>query len=332
MDGQSKTMPQLINEYLKLRQKVGELEQFKNETVKNYEILQKFKLLFSEIDDLAYICDVQGNLIYVNEVFEKFTNHKPEEFLGKPFVLLLNIPDLRKAVYAHTKTLKGEPQQYVLTFKETGVVCEYKNAPMRDECGKIIGVIGIGRDITERKRVEAELNGYRNHLEDLVRERTKELIKTNERLLREILEKEKVERALKEAERLYKDFFENSHDAVFIAETDTGIIIYANKKAGELIGLPVKDIIGVHQTKLHPVESENLYSKLFHECTIKEGASLSEDIYVIHSSGMRVPVEITTKTMVMNGKKVIMGIFRDITERKCIEFELRSLYTDRLRG
>ena len=50
--------------------------------------------------------------------------------------------------------------------------------------GKVAGLVGVMLDITERKRAERELSEYRDHLEDLVRERTAELAKTNERLTR----------------------------------------------------------------------------------------------------------------------------------------------------
>ncbi len=59
--------------------------------------------------------------------------------------------------------------------------------------GEVVGSIGIISDITERKRAEAELKRYQEHLEDLVAERTAELRSVNERLQREIEERRKAE-------------------------------------------------------------------------------------------------------------------------------------------
>ncbi len=58
--------------------------------------------------------------------------------------------------------------------------------PLLDHQGNIIGTMGISRDITERKRVEQELQEHRLRLEQLVESRTAELRRANEQLERDI--------------------------------------------------------------------------------------------------------------------------------------------------
>ena len=67
-------------------------------------------------------------------------------------------------------------QSWVLTTK----------LPLRDHQGNIIGTMGISRDITDRKRVELELQEHRARLEELVAVRTAELLQANALLEQDI--------------------------------------------------------------------------------------------------------------------------------------------------
>ncbi len=134
------------------------------ENEKINEELKIFKMLFSEIRDLAYICDIQGNILYVNKIFEKLTGYKPEAFFGKSFSPLFDEENLKKAIDAHARAIKGEILQFELSFKNTGTVCEYRNFHLRDGKGNIIRTIGIARDVTERKRLEKALNESHEHV------------------------------------------------------------------------------------------------------------------------------------------------------------------------
>ena len=68
-------------------------------------------------------------------------------------------------------------------------------------------------DISKRKRAEEELSGYRDHLEDLVKERTAELARINDQLTREIEERRRAEQASKDATEKLKFFaYSVAHD------------------------------------------------------------------------------------------------------------------------
>ncbi len=68
--------------------------------------------------------------------------------------------------------------------------------PLMDDAGQIIGTMGISRDITERKRVERELEQYRVRLEELVAQRTAELVRANELLEKDIAARRVAEQQL----------------------------------------------------------------------------------------------------------------------------------------
>jgi PAS domain S-box-containing protein len=182
----------------------------------------------------------------------------------------------------------------------------------------------FSKDISKRKEVERELKEYRDHLEELVNKRTVELSKANQKLKEEINERTHTEKELRESEERYQKLLETANDAIFIADAETGIILNANKKAGELLGIPPEKIIGMHQKHMHAKEDEAYYRKLFLDNAQKEGGIILDDICIWHKNGYRVPVEISSSAVRVGGKFVMQGIFRDITERKKAEESLKK--------
>ena len=142
-----------------------------------YKLMENelMRLLFSGVTDLTYVYDKEGNILFVNKVFEKFAGHRPEEFYGKPFATLFDEVNFEKAMDAFARTLKGESPQYELYFRDTKILCEYRNFPLRDEKGSLVGVMGIARDITARRQDEDRLKVLNESLEKRVVEHSSKL-------------------------------------------------------------------------------------------------------------------------------------------------------------
>jgi len=143
-------------------------------------------------------------------------------------------------------------------------------------------------------------------------------------VLRDITERKNAEEALRESEKKYRMLMEAANDAIFVADADTGEIVYVNRKAEELIGLPSDKIIGMHQYELHPREDAERYKAIFKEHLRKGGVIEEKDVYVSHRDGRKIPVEISAKVIDVGGTKLIHGIFRDSTERKKTEERLQQ--------
>lgn len=146
-----------IKELEALRGRVRILETAQAERDASDFELAKNRALLENISDLAYVCDDKGNILYVNHVFEKLSGHGADEFIGRSFAVLFSEEDLRVANDAYSRTLNGESPVYELSFVRTGRLCEYRNHPFRDMDGRIIGVLGTARDITEKKKVLEDL-------------------------------------------------------------------------------------------------------------------------------------------------------------------------------
>jgi PAS domain S-box-containing protein len=117
----------------------------------------------------------------------------------------------------------------------------------------------------------------------------------------------------------YRILFENANDAIMIADAETGIILEANKKAGDLLGRPVSEIIGMHQSEVHFEKEAEHYSRVFEEHVTREGIVPPEVLYFRHRDGHRIPVEVSPSVFNIGGRKLIQGTFRDVTERLKIE-------------
>lgn len=130
---------------------------------------------------------------------------------------------------------------------------------------------------------------------------------------------------------IFEIIFEEFPEAIFVAEIDTGIIIYANKSAEKLLGLPKEKLIGIHQSQLHPSEDTIYYKKVFEEDTSvranypKKRKSQTKDLFVQHSSGKIIPIEIYSRTFEFNNKKYIIGLFIDISKTKKLERKIIHL-------
>ncbi len=123
-------------------------------------------------------------------------------------------------------------------------------------------------------------------------------------------------KALTKQEKQYHSLFENANDAIFIADAKTGEILDCNKEAEVLLGRSKKEIIGMHQAQIHPLQRESYYKKYFKGHVRKGRVVETRKEEVIRKDGTIVPVLISARVMKIHGKKVIQGIFRDISGQK----------------
>jgi len=141
--------------------------------------------LVSTIPDLIWLKDPDGIYLACNPEFERFFGAAERDILGKTDYDF--VPrELADFFRAHDRAAMaaGKPtrNEEWITYASDGrrVLLETTKMPMRTEDGRLVGVLGIGHDITVNWRAEAELETYRQHLEDLVEERTEELIKAKD--------------------------------------------------------------------------------------------------------------------------------------------------------
>jgi PAS domain S-box-containing protein len=148
-----------------LRERVDQLERL-NAQLRDSE--ERLQILFEHAPDGYYLSDLKGTLVDGNAAAERITGYRREELVHSSFLKLklLSARDLPRAASLLARNVLGQstgPDEFTLTRKDgAAITVEISTRPVR--VGNRRVVLGIARDITERKRVEHQL-----------RERTKEL-------------------------------------------------------------------------------------------------------------------------------------------------------------
>ncbi|TLS77085.1 PAS domain S-box protein [Mariprofundus erugo] len=122
---------------------------------------------------------------------------------------------------------------------------------------------------------------------------------------------------------LVEALFDAHIDAIIIAEAETGLFIAANKQAEKLTGIPLSELVGMHQSQLHPPELAEHYRQKYLEF-MHQDRLIQDDIIIRHRNGHDIPVSISGSLVTIGGKKYVQGIFHDISGRKRNEQALRN--------
>lgn len=134
-----------------------------------------------------------------------------------------------------------------------------------------------------------------------------------------------------ESEAQFRVVFENCPDAIFLAYAESGIILEANKSASELMSMPREGLVGLHHSQLHPQEEAERYRAIFRE-HIQKGTAITQDVHIQRPSGELVPVDISARVLEVSGKRMVQGVFRDVTERRRGEGAYRAVVEHSLQG
>lgn len=204
-------------------------------------LLQK-KALLDSIPDIAWLKDRESRFIAVNEPYGQACGVKPNDLVGKtdldiwPKELAERYLADDMQVIASGQMKQVEEPLVDISGQQTWL--ETIKVPILNDNGQVIGTAGISRDITARKRLENELKKYREYLEELVWERTKDLEAANRGLQKEILERKKAEEALEAEHHRTLSLLERLPASVFLISPGYEIVftnIFIREMYGKLL-------------------------------------------------------------------------------------------------
>jgi PAS domain S-box-containing protein len=147
-------------------------------------LLRKFSLVVEQSPEAITITDLQGTIEYVNQAFVMVSGYSVTEALGKNSRFLQSGRTPRQTYWEMWTTLRSGQVWRGTLFnkrKDGKFYDEYAIiSPIRQPDGTITHYLAIKQDVTEKRRIEAELEHHRHHLEEQVELRTNELAQAKE--------------------------------------------------------------------------------------------------------------------------------------------------------
>src|SRR5712671_5259959 len=114
---------------------------------------ERYRTLVEGVRDIIFALSPEGTIASLNPAFETITGLRREEWVGQPFERLVHPEDLPLALELLGRVVRGElrpaSQFRVRTAKGDYRVGEFSATPQLHE-GRLVGILGIGRDVTER--------------------------------------------------------------------------------------------------------------------------------------------------------------------------------------
>jgi len=319
------TEAERLDELNTLRQKVAALEAQHEQTEK--KLYQQAQII-DRIHASVISTDMDGYVSGWNAGAERLFEYTTAEALGQ-HISLVYPPDqhvfLEQGVIEPLKR-KGKHEIQVRMRNKSGQDFDVHLALslLKDEAGQAAGMVSYALDITQRKRAQEKLQAYRDHLEQLVQERTAELERANAHLEQQIIERQQAETELKEERDLINAVLDTVGALVIVLDQH-GRIVQFNRACEQLSGWSSEAIRGqpFWDVLLLPEETAAV-KNIFEDLKREHLPNQYRNYWVTKDSDRRL-IDWSNTILPAEGDAIqyVIGTGIDITERIQAEEQLR---------
>ncbi len=142
------------HEVLEIHASSRDVTQRKLASLQLQESEQRFRSLFDHSPDVVYSCDIDGRITSANQNIEILTGYRVDELLQLPLLDKIKAQPLTQLRYRFQRAVQGIPQNYEMQIQHKDghmVEARVTNVPIVVQ-GRVVGVYGIAKDITEENR------------------------------------------------------------------------------------------------------------------------------------------------------------------------------------
>jgi diguanylate cyclase (GGDEF)-like protein/PAS domain S-box-containing protein len=252
---------------------------------------RKYQLIANHTGDAVTVYDMNLNLTFASPSVLRIKWYTVEEIMGKSLKERVTPKSLDFLHETFKKEMQleaswtADPKRSIIIeleeYKKDGsiVILESTVSYIRDENQKAIEIVAITRDITERKRIENELNNTKHFLDNIIN---------------------------------------TLGEPVFVKDSESRFVL-VNDALCKMLGMKREEIIGKTLAESLPEYQMNHFLKIDRQVLSTGIENQSEEC-------LQKRTIVTKKTCYIDnqGKKFLLGVIHDITERKRIEKELEK--------
>jgi PAS domain S-box-containing protein len=294
---------------------------------------ERYRAFIVATAQVVWITNAGGEVVVDLPSWRELTGQSEEAIKGWGWIEAVHPDDRERAAQAWIKAVEAK-SPYENEFRVRKYDGSYgrffaRGIPVLEADGSIREWVGTCTDITERKRAEAELKKHREHLEELVEERTAKLKRANEALEAEIAERERAEEALRDSEEKYRVLYESSRDAIMLSAPPEWKFTAGNPAAIALFGArDEREFVAEAPWKLSPEyqpdgELSSVKAHQMIDAAMERGSHFFEWTHK-KFSGEEFFATVTLTRMIHRGQPLLQATVRDITEHKRAEERLRN--------
>ena len=287
----------LEEENKKYRENLEKLVEDQTRIIRDKE--KKYRLLAENVDDVLWTMDLDFHLTYISPSIKNLLGYIPEEITDSFFREIMTpvkynkmLKILQKEFSIDTLTTDNQnlhevkSMEFQFTRKDERTIwVELKINFMIDVSGEPVGIIGVIRDISDRKRYQLQLI---------------------------------------ESEENFRNVAENAMDGIIISLEGEGKSVYANNQASRLTGYKIDELLNTSVERLLASDEYMKIINLYRARNYTTPASNRYETIIMRADQQRIPVEFSSTKTVWHDEPADMIFLRDISERKIWETNIRT--------